>query len=213
MIELVFVIVVLGILASLAMGRMDRDLRQEAAETILSHIRLAQQMALSDNKHRPSDGTSNDNRWQRAYWQFTLRPINGNWRYRVGSDSDLGGGANGLGKFEAAINPIDGKYLWTNTTNLLNDESPVILLTKKYGINNVSFTNACVNRQIVFDYLGRPHSNTSYNNPDFSNIMTSDCNLTFTLSTDQDNDGNPDSFVITIEKETGHAFIVGQEAL
>ena len=214
MIELVFVIVVLGILASLAMGRMDRDLRQEAAETILSHIRLAQQMALSDNKHLPDNNVNRD-KWQTAYWQFVLRPCGGDWSYRVGSDTSLAGGASGLGKTESAINPIDGKYLWAqNCTNLANNESPSVLLTKKFGIDNINLTPSCGNRIIAFDYLGRPHFDTNYDStPDFRNILTRDCSLTFTLSTDQDNDGNPDNFVITIEKETGHAFIVGQEAL
>ena len=215
MIELVFVIVVLGILASLAMGRMDRDLKQEAATTILSHIRLAQQLALKDNKHRVFDGTLNDMQWQRAYWNIQFRTCaNGDWSYRVGSDTSLGGGANGVGKVESAINPIDGKYLWAaNCDNLANDESPTVHLSKKYGISNIVQTNTCGNGQIVFDYLGRPHTDTNYNNPDFNKIMTNDCNLTFTLSTDQDNDGNDDSFIITIERETGHAYIVGNKTL
>jgi len=211
MIELVFVIVVLGILASLAMGRMDRDLKQEAAETILSHIRLTQQMALNDNKHR----NDNNARWQTSYWQFVLRPCGGDWSYRVGSDTSLAGGAAGLGKIESAINPIDGKYLWAfNCTNLANDESSSVLLTKKFGIDNINLSPSCGNRIIAFDYLGRPHFDTNYGAiPDFRNILTQDCNLTFLMTTDQDNDGNPDSFIITIEKETGHTFIVGQEAL
>ena len=41
--------------------------------------------------------------------------------------------------------------------------------------------------------------------------MTTDCNMTFQMSTDQDNDGINDSFTITIEAETGHSFIVGAE--
>jgi len=215
MIELVFVIVVLGILASLAMGRMDRDLRQEAAETVLSHIRLAQQLAVRDNTHRVFDGTLSDVRWQRAYWQIQFRPCqNGDWSYRVGSDINLGGGANGIGRAEAAINPIDGKYLWSaDCDDLENNESSTVHLSKKFGIIDVRQSTSCGNRQIVFDYLGRPHTDTNYNNPDFSNIMTQDCNFIFDLSTDYDNDGNDDSFTITIKKETGHAFIVGQESL
>jgi len=211
MIELVFVIVVLGILASLAMGRMDRDLEQEAKETILSHIRLAQQLALNDNKHR----SDNDPRWQNAYWQFVLRPCGDDWSYRVGSDTSLKGGGSGLGKTESAINPIDGKYLWAkNCTDLANNESPSVLLTKKFGIDSINFTPSCGNKIIAFDYLGRPHFDTNYNStPNFRNILVEDCNLTFTMFTDQDNDGEDDKFTITIEKETGHAFIVGQEAL
>jgi len=211
LIELVFVIIVLGILASLAMGRMERDLKQEASETILSHIRLTQQLALSDNKHLANSPLD----WQKAYWNIQFRTCsNGDWSYRVGSDISLAGGANGVGKTESAINPIDGKYLWSaNCDNLANNESPTVHLSKKYGISNIIRTNSCGNGQIAFDYLGRPHTDTNYANPDFSKIMTQDCNLTFTLSTDYDNDGNNDTFLITIEKETGHTFIVGQEAL
>ena len=211
MIELVFVIVVLGILASLAMGRMDRDLKQEASSTILSHIRLAQQLALRDNKHR----SDNDITWQRAYWQFGFRACGTAVAYRVGSDISLGGnGVNGIGDKEGAIDPIDGKYLRTaSCSENTIDESPSVLITKKYGILNSGVLNSggCTGRGIAFDYLGRPHTNQTYNNPNFSNIMTEDCNLTFTMQTDQDNDGNNDNFTITIEAETGHAFIVGQE--
>jgi len=209
MIELVFVIVVLGILASIAMGRMERDLRQEAASTILSHIRLTQQLAMNDNKHRSDNSTF----WQRSYWNIQFRTCsNDDWSYRIGSNMGLeNGGANAISRDESAINPTDGKYLWSaNCDNLEDNESPTVHLSKKYGISGVRRTNACGNGQIVFDYLGRPHTDTNYNTPDFSNIMVNDCVLTFTLSTDQDNDDNNDSFSIRILAETGNAFIVGQ---
>ena len=209
MIELVFVIVVLGILASVAMGRMERDLRQEAASSILSHIRLAQQLAMNDNKHR----SDNNPLWQRAYWNINLSTCaNGDWSYRVGSNIGLEvGGANAIAKAESAINPVDGKYLWTNNcSTLANNESPTVHLTKEYGISNISRSVACGNRQIAFDYLGRPHTDTNYNPSNFSNIMINDCILTFTLSTDQDSDDNNDSFSIRILAETGNAFIIGQ---
>jgi prepilin-type N-terminal cleavage/methylation domain-containing protein len=216
MIELVFVIVVLGIIASIAMGRMERDLRQEASETILSHIRLAQQLALNDDKHLDSTlPQATRDRWQLGYWQFSMKACGNDIAYRVGSDTSLGGGINGIGKTEAAIDPINGKYIFSNNcSNIANDESPSVLLTKKFGITNAGVNNSggCTGRQILFDYLGRPHfrNPTADNTPNFSNIMTQDCNLTFTMSTDQDNDGANDTFTITIESETGHAFIVGQ---
>ncbi|CAA6816076.1 MAG: Putative periplasmic ATP /GTP-binding protein [uncultured Sulfurovum sp.] len=215
MIELVFVIVVLGIIASLAMGRMDRDLQQEASETILSNIRLTQQLALRDNKHSSNSG------WQQAYWQFYLRPCGLDWSYRVSSNIGLEtAGVASLGKAESAINPIDGKYLWaTNCTDLNDDESPSVLLSKKFGIDTIISTPSCrdgnsESTSIAFDYLGRPHVGSDYDGiSDFRKIMLDDCNITFTMSTDQNNDDNMDSFTITIKKETGHAFIIGQESL
>jgi len=224
MIELVFVIVILGILASLAMGRMDRDLRQEASSTILSHIRLAQQLALNDNKHR----RDNDPEWQKAYWRFeygkcqntTNLDGTADYYYRVGSSVGM---QNGFNKNESARNPIDGKYLYTINTcsNLQSDESPTILISKKFGINRIRKYGGCSNVQhIAFDYLGRPHHQiASYNaidGADFSRIMKRDCRLKFEMSTDVNYDGSidsNDSFTIRVLAETGHAFIVGQENL
>jgi len=211
MIELVFVIVVLGILASLAMGRMERDLKQEAASTILSHIRLTQKLAINDNKHR----RDNNPLWQRAYWQFGFRACGTAVAYRVGSDTSLGGnGINGIGITEAAIDPIDGKYLRTaSCSENAIDESSSVLVTKKYGILNSGITQSggCSSRSISFDYLGRPHTNSTYNNPNFNHIMTSDCNFTFTLQTDQDSISGNDFFSIIIKAETGYACIDGKD--
>jgi len=210
MIELVFVIVVLGILASIAMGRMERDLRQEASETILSHIRLAQQLAMSDDKHQ----ANNDANWYTRYWQMEyLSCDNGDFFYRVGSHYNHPNWGIDI-KEESAIDPIDGKYIWTDSScDVLTDTSPNVLLTKKFGITNINNTGGCsAVTDIGFDYLGRPYNGIAMPpSADFSNIMTQDCNLTFTLSTDQDNDGNSDTFIITIEAETGHSFIVGRE--
>jgi len=207
MIELVFVIVILGILASLAMGRMDRDLRQEATETILSHIRLTQQLALRDNKHR-SDNNAN---WQRAYWQinFDCTPPT-TCRYVIGSDIDLSGA---IIKLETAVDPTDGKYL-LNDDSGDTEMSDKVLLEDKFGIHTIASSSGCANsNSIAFDYVGRPYINNSGAGNDFSNIMTTDCNLTFTMSTDQDDDNVDDNFTITVEAETGNAFIVGHKNL
>ncbi|CAA6826428.1 MAG: Unknown protein [uncultured Sulfurovum sp.] len=220
MIEIVFVIVVLGILASLAMGRMDRDLQQEAAETILSHIRLTQQLALRDNKHR----SDNDENWQRAYWRIQFKNCNmqGDVQpiYNVGSDLDLSG--SDISKEEAALDPISGKYLYATCleTSLADDVSQDIRIGKKFGVSGVTLSG-CSTRggssanQIAFDYLGRPHRGvTAYtSNADFNKLVRSDCLVNIQLSTDQDNDGTLDSIVINVERETGHAFIVGHETL
>ena len=204
MIELVFVIVILGILASLAMGRMDRDLKQEATETILSHIRLTQQLGLRDNKHR-SDNNAN---WQRAYWQINFDCTN-TCRYVVGSDINLDGT---IVKSEAAVDPTDGKYLLNDGST--NDMSDKVLVEDKFGIHTIVSSAGCANsNSIAFDYVGRPYVNNSGASNDFSTIMTADCNLTFTMSTDQDDDGEDDTFTITVEAETGNAFIVGYKEL
>ena len=202
MIELVFVIVVLGILASLAMGRMERDLTQEASETVLSHIRLAQQLALRDNKHR-SDNLPN---WQKAYWQIDFN-CDSSCRYLVGSDINLDGA---ISKEESAIDPADGKYIFNDNSGDL-EMSDKVLLAKKFGINSITPSIGCDDRislstnrdSIAFDYLGRPHVDINISTNTFSQIIQTDCNLTFGMEAS-------DSFTITITSETGHSFIVGQ---
>ena len=50
MLELVFVIVVSGILAATFIPRFDRDNLQEAADQVISHIRYTQHLAMVDDK-------------------------------------------------------------------------------------------------------------------------------------------------------------------
>ncbi len=212
MLELVMVIVVLGILAALALPRMDRDLRQEAADNILSAIRYAQHMALIDNKTDPFDSN-----WQKSFWRFGVRTCltaEGDVFYYVGSDANKGGNIN---NFEAATDPLNGKKMLgiagascASGTN--NDASPSIFITRKYGIKNTNMFAYCgggdadAARYIGFDHLGRPHTGfSSSSNPNYSSIMTADCNITFEFQ-----DTNIDDLIITIKKETGYAYIDGQ---
>lgn len=110
MLELVFVIVVLGILAALAMPRLDRDLRQEAKDNILSAIRYTQHLALIDDKTVP--GTA----WQANLWNIAFQSDGSS--YTISS-----GGTN-------ALDPIDGKAM--------DGTSPNTLIGKKYSADGVS---------------------------------------------------------------------------
>jgi len=148
MIELVFVIVVLGILAALAMSRLDRDIRQEAADNILSAIRYTQHLALNDDKTDPFDQN-----WQSKLWNISF------------SNSDYNITSNGI----AAIDPTNGKLMDGSATG-----SPNTQLQKKYGINSIS---GC-NNLLAFDHVGRPFSAVAGAGNDYSNYMSNDCNLT-----------------------------------
>lgn len=206
MIELVFVIVVLGILAALAIPRLDRDLKQEAADSILSDIRYTQHLALIDNKHKFDESS-----WQNAFWQISFESCGG----ASGLFESVGTDTNYLGDIdnnEAATDPANGKPMfWTNTASCANGvdttaSSDRIFITKKYGITAANGTGGCNNlKHIGFDHLGRPHVSFSGSSiPDNSSYMNTACTFTFTMS-------DADTFAITIEPETGHAFIVGQE--
>ncbi len=205
MIELVFVIVVLGILAALALPRMDRDIRQEAADNILSAIRYTQHLALNDDKTNPFDPI-----WQKELWtiRFSLDGA-GRYYYTVSSNTDHG---TNVSIDEAAIDPINGKYMYTSDSTIDANESPNIFLGKKYGIDNVDFSNCQTiangintSTHVAFDQLGRPHKGVfGVATNDYRTVMTADCTISFGFE-----DGS-DDLIISIAKETGYAFLVGQ---
>ena len=201
MIELVFVIVVLGILAALALPRFDRDLRQEAADNVLSSIRYTQHLALNDDKTDPFD-----NNWQQKLWSIHFISAASGSYYTVSSDLDKSGLP--AEKSETAIDPVNGKYMYHHHNNpVQGNESPNLLIGKKYGIGSIDFTGTgCAQKHIAFDQLGRPHNGIGSASNDYSTYMNTDCNITFNFT------GNAaTSFNIIIKKETGYAYIEGQD--
>lgn len=219
MLELVMVIVVLGILAALAMPRMDRDIRQNAADTILSAIRYTQHLALMDNKNdRTSTGPAAlQTNWQRGLWHIRFGSYDSGkgWFYTVSSSQD---GNPNVDKDETALDPANGKYMYHlagDATFDETDEGPSIFLTEKYGINNVDFSN-CTGKigasqgdnaasHIAFDYMGRPHKGIYGATNDYATVMHADCTIRFDFI-----DTDLASLNILIEKETGYAHIIGQ---
>ncbi len=212
LLELVMVIVVLGILTALALPRMERDVRQEAGDNILSAIRYAKHMALIDNVTDPRQSN-----WQRAFWRFGVRTClasEGDVFYYVASDENRGGN---IDNNEAAIDPLNGKIMMgapgtSCASGSNNSASPNIFISHKYGIKDTNMFLNCggggtdAARYVGFDHMGRPHVGFSGStSPDYSTIMTSDCNLTFKFK-----DTSIPDLVIRIEKETGHAYIVGE---
>ncbi|NPA29317.1 MAG: type II secretion system protein [Epsilonproteobacteria bacterium] len=195
--ELVFVVVVIGILAIVALPRMDSTAVQEAADQILSHIRHTQHLAMIDNMY-----DNQDQDWYKKRWRIDFRDCSGSTSdkyYVVYRDLNVGGASSAPGKNESAKNPHDGKYLYDDgTCTPDDDESSDVLIGRKFKIDSFSHTGGCDNQYIAFDALGRPFSST-YGSNSTDGIMQSDCNLTFS--------GRYGSFTITITKETGYAYI------
>ncbi len=175
MIELVMVIVVLGILAALAIPRLDRDLRQEAKDNLLTAIRYTQHLALIDDKTDPTDTV-----WQSKLWNISF------------SGNDYNVSSNG----NSAIDPVNGKPMDSSSGG-----SPNVLIGKKYSVNTVSFSGGCDSgSQIAFDHLGRPFKALTATNS-YSAYMTTDCTITVGFA---QSGITPSLLILTIEKETGH---------
>ncbi len=199
MIELVFVVVVLGILAAVAIPRLQNDSRQEAADQILSDIRQTQHLALTDDVTNPTNSN-----WQKAFWriQFYNMAAPTGLTYSIGSDKDLGGN---LDLIESAIDPLSGKPIFGFRTWGNTEVSPKVFIGKKFGISSITFGGSCAGTQHVgFDHMGRPHKSfTASATPDYSTRLTTPCTIEFIHP-----NGN---FTINIAPETGYAFIAGQE--
>jgi len=215
MIELVFVIVIIGILSSLISPSFQRATVKEAADQIASHIRYTQQLALNDNKF-----DTTDRYWFRRRWQIlfanTVTGSNGKWTYTIFSDSDT---INGNPQVtEIAKNPLDPKNkllsggygssikYYSSGTTINPKITKELNLGLKYGITNILFGGGCPNgKRISFDYLGRPlqgavknlNKKYSYNNN--NRLIQTDCTITITDGTDTE--------IIVITPETGYCYI------
>jgi len=208
MIELILAVVILGILAALAIPRLERDLRQEAADNVLSAIRYTQHLALTDNKHK-----FNDPHWERRYWRLYFGTCDGKTFYAIGSDDNMDGSDNArVDSTEAALDPANGKLMWAHDATCagslsLNELSPNVFIGQHQGVDSVTPGGSCDSKYIAFDYLGRPHQGTGFSEADepiHAGYLSSACTLTFTMK-------KGDPFTIQIEPETGYAFIVDQD--
>lgn len=207
MIELVFAIIVLGILAAFAIPRLDRDRVQEAEDAVLSNIRYTQHLALLDNKQKFDDA-----QWQREFWRIEFESCAGasGFFFSIGSDTSHGGS---LDLNETALDPTDGKPLfWRNTSSCTSGGDGTVsentFLSKKFGVKSMAGIGGCGGvKYIGFDHLGRPHIGfTTSAIPDNASYMNAQCTFTFTMY-------SGDTFAVTIQPETGYAQIVGQNAL
>lgn len=209
MLELIFVIIVLGILAALAIPRLKRDTQQEAVTNVLSAIRYARYMAMNDNVIQPTN-----NNWQRAFWRIGFEKCSDNGMfYYIASDKDLQGDIDAQ---EVVNDPANGKPMMGDNsqpcaTQIQSGRSPNIFITRHYGIsdpNGITFAADCgvaVGKYIGFDHLGRPHrgyaGNAGSTTPDYSTLLTQDCHIIIHFDDNSIQDTN-----ITIEKTTGHAY-------
>jgi type II secretory pathway pseudopilin PulG len=209
MMELVFVIVVVGILAAVLVPRMQSSRLREGADQIVSHIRYTQHLAMMDDKFNPGSPT-----WFRQRWQI-LFALNGNneWTYTIYSDRNIDGDPI---EAEIAINPQDTSKRLTGDRAIVASDNAVtraLNIGKDYGIKGAGgvVLRDCQNNdalRIVFDYLGRPMSGnpSGYAIPyDHNNLITS---IAPNLCTIIITDSSGDALEISIEPETGFARVI-----
>lgn len=201
MLELIFVIVVVGILAAIIFSQTRTDPIYEAANQVLSHIRYTQHLAMVDDKY-----VSGQN-WWRARWQIYFKHDNDGSQdvvYMIYSDLNLDGvgvSAN-PDAGEIAEDPMSGRDL-TGDSLYATTSIGSMNLSNRYGVVQANMNNlmagGCANgRRIFFDHLGRPLLESDTNSSE--QILVTNCDITLT-------NGN-ENLVIRIAPETGYACIL-----
>lgn len=219
LLELVVVIVVIGVLASVAMPRFDRNNLQLAADQILSHIRYTQHLAMVDDKFVPTDAN-----WYKKRWIFEITNINTKdkvsgvcenvncWRYNVYNDI-AGNSTNNLNSIvEAATDPLDPSKKLTSgfspTSMSKSDLKQLNLklnLTHTYKITDIQMSDGCqanknTGNKVRFDELGRPY----YGNTNSPYSSYGACTIKLLSGSD--------CVKIKIETRTGYSYIDTSDA-
>lgn len=210
MLELVFVIVVAGIIMVLAIPRMDDSNLRQAANQVVRHIQYTQHLAMMDDKF---DDTNNT--WYRSRWQIKFNNTNGSglvWVYSIYNDIDQDGAGDTA---EYAVNPLDPtKRLTGGWTTILAGNNQItndVRIGEKFGITLVAFTGGCVGNAnqlwLSFDDLGRPlfrdaqNLTTQYQDNVNVRLITNQCIITLT-------DASANNVQIGVESETGYTHIL-----
>ncbi len=209
LIELIFVIIIIGILSAVLVPSFTRPTLTEAAHQVVSHIRYTQHLAMMENKFDP-----NNQFWYRQRWQIQFRATAGDQFYTIYSNRD-GAGANAV-QGDIARNPSNPEQFLTGRESISTNTgrfNKKMNLTQSYNINNVLFSASCSfsgSRRISFDYLGRPlfgnpiALDAMYNDNFGVNggrLITNQCTITLT-------NNDSESIQIIIEPETGYSYIM-----
>jgi len=209
LLELVFVIIVIGVIVATILPRTKSNSLQEAAIQLQSHIRYVQHLAMMDDKY-----DANDLNWFKTRWQIIFnKQLNSDekWAYTIFSDTS-GVRSGRPNKDEIAINPLNPKQRMTggyNSANELDINDPEFIGMKKlnlgrsYGVTDMLFS---CSQRVAFDHLGRPIKSDLSSNTvayDSNDLITNDCNITLINGTEQE--------IIQIASETGFTCILNQD--
>lgn len=219
MLELLFVLVVIGILAAVIIPRTSTNPLQEAAIQVASHIRYTQHLAMIDDKYDTSRTDVNGKViWYKDRWQlnfssseFTGKKV----AYTIFADTQGNGASRGnANEAEIAINPSNANQIMTggygsaaaiNYTKSGFRGMKKLNIGNSYGITSVKMNGGCANSRISFDHLGRPMRgdqntmNSPYNSGGTQRLMTIDCNVVLSNDTAH--------VTLIIQPETGYVII------
>ena len=208
--ELVFVIVVIGVLSASIIPNTRTNPLQEAAHQLISHIRYTQHLAMVNDKYNRLDKEWYKGRWQLIFYKGDNS--NNLPAYTIFSDKSTYSGDPSIS--EIAKNPqnnntlMSGGYSGSNSLDVMHSSfigNKKMNLGLTYAILSYKLDGGCSGARISFDYQGRPikgdqSTMTGAYSALTQRLITSNCNITI---------GTTDSNItITVAPETGYAHIV-----
>lgn len=230
--ELLFIVVIMGVLSMVASPYFREDKLALATYQTLEHIRYTQHLAMINHRFDPKDAnykinpgnkdSNNHGKYFRSRWQIRFVNQAGTPMiigYSVYADIDRRGNIDGSAAtpthIEAARNPIDGLLLHNYATCARC--SPDTNLYAKFDISDINLSGGCsvvgfttVNNgkrgTIAFDEKGVPYygiSNNTQNNP-YQYLLRSNCIVMLTSK-----DGR--RATISVYPYTGYAEITSLE--
>lgn len=213
LLELIFVIVVIGILAGAIIPNVKSSSLYDAASQVVSHIRYVQHLAMIDDKFN-----SKDEDWYKTRWQIKFSKVSGSdnkWAYAIFHDLDKDSSPDAN---EIAINPLDNtKKLTGGYTGAIEYSSKTatkeLNLGNKYSIMDVDFNNCGINnndekKRIFFDNLGRPYSDNPnlldsiFKDGSKSRLLKQSCQIILCNTADCNTADKKDKVIIEIEKNS-----------
>jgi len=209
LIELIFVIIVIGILAATILPNTKQNPLQEAAIQVASHLRYTQHLAMIDDRYK-----ANDDEWYKGRWQLVFgKNANSDDKvaYTIFSDKPNYGGDANLD--EIALNPqnqdqvMSGGY--TGTVKLDISHKKFLGMKKMnlgitYGITSYKLQGGCKYGRVSFDFLGRPLTGDSSSmsapyKASTQRLISEDCEIVLT--------GESGNISLLIQEETGYITI------
>lgn len=213
MIELVFVIAVVGILAATILPKTKKNSVKEAAIQLISHIKYTQHLAIVDDKF-----DSMEPNWYKTRWQISFgssAAADNKPAYTIYADTS-GANTGDANEAEIARNPLNSDQVMTggysganaldvNHADFIGMETLNLGIT--YKVTSVTMSSSCkVNgsSRISFDHLGRPikgklgaaSGGGNQEAYELDNLIQSNCDITLT-------DGAITS-IIRVAPETGY---------
>jgi len=212
LIELIFVIIVLGILTTTFFSYMHDDRLVEAGDQLISHIRYTQHLAMIDDHY---DSSKED--WYKEMWQLFFSKSSDldkkGWAYTIFSDAYTHTGKPDPS--EIATDPVSrqkkltGGYTSGASAIKYSDKrsSKSLNLEREYGVQNVLFSGCgSTAKRLAFDHFGRPYSGDISTAKDpYSRLIKTQCHIILCMVEDCSEADQDEKIVIAIEPETGFA--------